>query len=116
MNKNYGCGYCGNRDTLNNICKLGNAIICEPSGLNIDNNECRDYEQDNRPDYFCAIDDTDLDDKLATTCRHYKSIDTSDSIDCATCEYFRDTLTPDTIISLVKKCNSIKLYPDEPNL
>jgi len=95
---NYGCGYCKYRDTIVNWCTKHNKQVRFDCKANF--TTCDDYEyDDDLPIFFCAIDLQDLTNKIPTLCPDYKSIG-DDDISCATCEYFRDNMTPDTIITL----------------
>lgn len=100
--ENFGCKYCSNRDTLNNSCMWGKLRITDED-LNIEDNGCVHYSHDDDvSDYYCQVDKQDLDTKDASSCIFYLPLPNETERVCATCEYFGDNLTPDTIFTLTK--------------
>lgn len=96
---NYGCGYCKFRDSIFNWCTKHNKPVSFNCKVKVPS--CSDYEHsEDLPDFFCALDEQDLLSKNALLCKDYKSIG-DEEVNCSTCEYFRDNLTPDTIIRLL---------------
>ena len=109
--ENYGCGYCAHRDSIMNWCMKHNKPV-EFKAETIDNPPtCEDYfHDDSLPMFFCAWDNGNLYEKDAKLCSNYVAEYDEDDVDCGSCKFFRDNMTPDTIISLGEVTKSFGTY------